>query len=61
MICYFIIMYACYKMFKNYEMILENDERLVDAREDIIERNYTQMIDNARKNHQYILTSESDD
>ena len=48
-------------MFKNYEMILENDERLVDAREDIIERNYTQMIDNARKNHQYILTSESDD
>ena len=47
LICYIFILYVCLKMYRDYELIVEQAERREDAKEDIRQRNVNIIIDAA--------------
>ena len=39
-VCYSLIIYICWKMFKNYKLMLQNEKRREVAKKDIVDQNF---------------------
>ena len=49
LICYLAIVHICYKMFQNYMLVIENEERRNKAREEISNNHVNEIIEKIAK------------